>query len=380
MDVSRFHRAIEQISTDYTNNGVEVELASLAANLASLSSNPGNPGVSQSFKDHLNSFRKKLSESVLNHADSELLETLIGQGLTPFVGNGLFNSIRKILEDNQLTPNLAAIEMEKLRTATVEKLSLVTAIDIAFTKLGVDYYRLEDGETEMLVNLPMESETKTLEDLAKEMKDWHHICRAISETFDASQEPITIRTIGSGSILLYLAATGAFIYGVAKCLKGVNLILAEVIKMKGLYHQLVESNAPQAILDELDKHQTGKAKADLEQLAHNLVNEYYKGDDAGRKNELKTSLSISLQRLSRKLATGAKVNLRLAPPKQPKIEEGIDPTPEQKTTLQAIEQFKNVQLEIDSSTAALDYKVHAKDLIASLPAPNLQAATDKTDA
>ncbi len=65
MEVSRFHRAIEQIATDYKKNGVESELASLAANLASLSANPGNPGVSQSFKDQLNAFRDKLSASPL---------------------------------------------------------------------------------------------------------------------------------------------------------------------------------------------------------------------------------------------------------------------------------------------------------------------------
>lgn len=251
MEVSRFHRAIEQIANDYKKNGVESELASLAANLASLSANPGNPGVSQSFKDQLNAFREKLSASPLNQADSELLETITSHELTPFVGDGLFQSVKKILDDNQLTPNLAATEIEKLRAAVIEKLNIVVAIDKAFTELQVDYYKLDDGESEMLINLPMESETKTLEDLAKEVKDWHQICRAISETFDANQDPITIRTIGTGSILLYLAATGAFIYGVAKCLKGINSILAEVIKMKGLYNQLVESKAPKSVIDGL---------------------------------------------------------------------------------------------------------------------------------
>lgn len=373
MEVSRFHRAIEQIANDYKKNGVESELASLAANLASLSANPGNPGVSQSFKDQLNAFREKLSASPLNQADSELLETITSHELTPFVADGLFQSVKKILDDNQLTPNLAATEIEKLRAAVIEKLNIVVAIDKAFTELQVDYYKLDDGESEMLINLPMESETKTLEDLAKEVKDWHQICRAISETFDANQDPITIRTIGTGSILLYLAATGAFIYGVAKCLKGINSILAEVIKMKGLYNQLVESKAPKSVIDGLEQHQAGKAKADLERLAADLVDEYYKGDDPGRKNELKTSLSISLQRLSTKLATGAKVNLRIAPPKRPKIEDGIALSPEENRVLQTIEQFEKVQIEIDSSKAALDYNTHAPDLIASLPGPTSQA-------
>ncbi len=370
MDVSRFHRAIEQIAKDYINNGIEAELASLAANLASLSANPGNPTVSQTFKDQLNSFRAKLDQSALNQADSELLDTVTTHELTPFVGNGLFQAIKKVLDENQLTPNLAATEIEKLRAAAVAKMSVVTAIDKAFTDLQVEYFRLDEGESEMLVNLPMETETKTLEDLAKEVKDWHQICRSISETFDANQDAVTIRTIGSGSILLYLAAVPAFIYGVAKCLKGVNLILAEVIKMKGLYSQLVEAKVPQEVLSGFEQHHGDKAKIDLEKLASDLVDEHYKGDDSGRKNELKNSLSMSLQRLSQKLATGAKVNLRLAPPKKPKIENGENPTQEQDKILQTIVQFEKVQIEIDSSKAALDYKAHATDLIVALPGPS----------
>ena len=369
MELSRFHRAIEQIAKDYVANGVEVDLASLASNLASLSANPGNPGVSQTFKDQLNSFRAKLSKSGLNQADSELLETITTHGLTAFVGNGLFQAIKEVLDENQLTPNLAAAEIEKLRAATVAKMSVVTAIDKAFTDLQVDYYKLEDGESEMLINLPMETETKTLEDLSKEVKDWHQICRSISEAFDSNLTPVTIRTIGSGSILLYLAAVPAFIYGVAKCLKGVNLILAEVIKMKALYNQVVEAKSPQAVIDGLQQHHAGKAKTDLEQLASDLVDEHYKGTDAGRKNELKNSLSMSLQRLSQKLATGAKVNLRLAPPKRPKIENGEEPTEEQSETLKTIEQYEKVQIEIESSKVALDYKAHATELIAALPGP-----------
>lgn len=128
----------------------------------------------------------------------------------------MFRKTINLLEQNQLTPNLAASEIEKLRAETSKKLSMVIAIDTAFTELGVDYWMLDDNETEILINLPMVEETKTLGDLAKESKDWHQICRAIAETFDVEQSPVTIRSVASGSILLYLAASATFIYGIAK--------------------------------------------------------------------------------------------------------------------------------------------------------------------
>ena len=373
MDLSRFHGAIEHIATDYRKNGVDAELSALVANLASLAANPGNAQVSQTFKDQLDRFRVKLQHSSLNDAESELLETLQKQELTGFVGNGLFDKIKAVLNENQLTPNLASVDLEKLRIETSEKLNAVTAIDVSFTELGVDIWRLDEGSAEMLISLPIEEETKTLEDLAKEAKDWHRICEAISETFDVDRNRVTIRSVASGSVLLYLAAVPPFIYGVAKCLKGVNQILAEVIKMKMLFKQLVDSKLPEPILKDVETHNLGKAKIDLEQLASTLVEEHYKGSDVGRKNELKNSLSISLQRLSQKLAVGAKVNLRLTAPSKPKVPEGEEATDEQKAALQKVELFEKVQLEVDSSKSMLDYKDHVNELVAALPAPSQDA-------
>lgn len=372
MELSRFHAAIDQISKDYKSSKIESEFNALVANLNSLVSNPSNPQISQAFKDHLDAFKLTLEGSVLNTADGDLLDALKHLELSPHVGSELFLRIRRILEQNQLTPSLAATEIEKLRQETTDKLSLIVAVDQAFTKLGVEYRCLEEGQTEMLISLPIEEETKTLEDLAKEAKDWHRICDVVSETFDNERNRVTIRAVASGSILLYLAATLPFIFGVAKCLKGVNQILAEVIKMQSLCKQLIESKAPVSVLKDMDAHYANKAKTDLEELAVTLVDEYYKVNDQGRKNELKTSLSIALQRLSHKLATGAKVNLRLALPKKPKIEEGEQATESQVLEFERIEQFEKVQIEVNASQAAVDYASHATELMAALPAPSTE--------
>lgn len=369
MELSRFHSAVKQIAEDYRANAIESSLSSLAANLASLAANPGNASINQAFKDQLNSFRNTLNQSHLNVVDGELQETIVNYGLARFVGNGLFDAIKNVLDENQLTPSLASTEIDRVRTETAQKMGAITLVDSAFSEMNVEYWRLDSGQTEMLVNLPMDQETKTLEDLAKEAKDWHQICRAIAETFDVEQNRVTIRSIASGSILLYLAAVPAFIFGVAKSLKGVNQVLTEVIKMKGLYRQLVESNHPESILKGFEKFHEGKAKTDLSNLASTLVDEHYKGQDQGRKAELKNSLSISLQRLSQKLAVGTTISLRLAAPKKPKVLEGEEATPEQKSTLEKIELFEKVQIEVESSKAALDYRAHATELIAALPAP-----------
>lgn len=369
MELSRFYNAIAEISVDYKSGDIEKYFTDLVNNLNNLAANPGNPEISQAFKKQLDDFRSNLEVSTLNDAEGDLLQIVDDLSLHDYVGNGLYTRIRAALDDNQLTPNLAANAITSIKNDTIEKLSHILSISKAFSELKIAYSKLENGQTEMLISLPIVQETKTLEDLSKETKEWHRICDAISETFDPLRTRITIRTVASGSVLLYLAAVPTFIYGVAKCLKGVNLILAEVIKMQSLYKQLSDSKAPTALLQDLETHNSNKAKTDLEVLANTLVDEYYKGNDTSRKNELTTSLSFALQRLSHKLATGAKVSLRLSPPIKPKIEEGVEATKEQEAIIKDIEFYKKIQIEVNSSNAALDYTKHATELIDALPAP-----------
>jgi hypothetical protein len=369
MEISRFHSAIDQIANDYLGNKIDSEFTNLVNNLNTLVSNPGNVQISENFKNQLNAFRTSLIVSELNTAEGDLQQTLNDLKLKDHVGDGLYARIHIILEENQLTPNLAALEIEKLRVEISKKLNNIVKINNSFTDLQIEYSELQEGETEMLIRLPIEEETITLSEFSKETKEWYTICEAISETFDPQRTRVTIRTVGAGSVLFYLAATATFIYGVAKCLKAVNLVLAEVIRSKALYKELVQSSAPPSVLEPFQAHNLGKAKTDLSLISSNLVDEFYKGTDQARKHELKNSLSFALTKLSHKLATGSKISLRLSAPAAPNITEGEKPTAEQKTILNQIKEFEKAQVEVSSNLNMLDYQKHAADLVSALPPP-----------
>lgn len=370
MDVARFHAALNFISKRYKQDSVDEHFGQLISAIESMSANPSNADIARNFRAELDAFRAALLSSKVNTPPPDVRKVIEELGLDEFLGSQLYSKIQQALEDNQLTPSLASAQLSKLRTEVSKMLTLVVNTDAAFTTLQVPYFDYSDEDAEVEIELPIESETKTLDDLSKEAKDWHRIVDAICETFDEQHTRITIRTLSSGSWLLYLAATPAFIFGVAKCIKGVNLILAEAIKMKDLYAQLVLAKAPKKALTEIEKHNSTKVKTDLEELASQLVAEFYKGQDDGRKHELTNALSQALTRLSHKLANGSKISLRLTPPRAPKIEEGHDATAEQKAALQAIEQAETIQAVIDESEASLDYAAHKHDLNATLPAPN----------
>ena len=294
MDIAKFHAAINAITEDNKKNKIDEEFGSLIAKLDSMNANPTNIEVAKLFRDQLDTFKLTLRDSILNEMPAEFYSVASQLGLLDYIGKGLYERIRDSIEQNQLTPSLASAALTNLRVEASKKLSVVAFTASAFATLGVPFEDYSNENAEVTIELPIAAESKTLEDLAKEAKDWHRIVDVICEIFDNEHTRLTIRSLATGSWLFYLAATPCFIHGIAKCITGVNLILTELLKSKDLYSQLVAAKYPSEVLVATENHNSGKVKIDLDRLAASLVEEFYQGVDAGRKNELKTSLNIAL--------------------------------------------------------------------------------------
>ena len=139
--------------------------------------------------------------------------------------------------------------------------------------------------------------------------------------------------------------------------------------MKSLLKQLSETTTPASALEIIQAHNDTKAKTDLKALASTLVDEHYTGSDDGRRHELKNALSQALQTLSKKLASGAKVSLRLAAPKRPKTVEGESPSKADQATIKQIEELDRIQVAVNESKTLVDYQAHTSDLTRALQAP-----------
>lgn len=366
MDLARFHRSIHLIDIEITDVSIESKINLLIQDLNAISSNPTSNDLATVFKNHVDELRQLLNKCNSNQPDADLKKVIQDLELNELLGIPLAEKIISTIQENQLSPLLTATALGKLRDEITAKLDNISKLNDAFSQLDVEYFYLPEGQSEMAINLPIEECTKTLEDLAKEAKEWHQICQTISETFDIDRLPVTVRTVASGSWLLYLAGTPTFIYGVAKCLKHVNQVLAELIKMKELYSQLAQSSAPKEALEILEKHNDETIKKELDKLANDLINNNYKGEDDGRKNELRNALSFSLNKLSNKIVNGAKVQLKLEKPEKPEMTEGETPTEEKIDQMYAYEQALKIQSEIDEAQLQLDVDSNKEVLLAGL--------------
>lgn len=369
MDLGRFHYALDTVLKDWQATNALDQVQQVVNALSNLANNPTHPPYTDAYKQQLESARAALEASTLNHPQLEVAEFIKEFELENFIGERLFDSMIETIRANNLSPQNAIAALQQLLSGFAKKLSNMKAVNDAFTELEAPYDAERDGDSEIEIKIPVAEETKTLSDLAKEVKGWSQDLRTIAEVFDPDRTEPVVRVISTGSWQFYLASTPAVLFGIATCVRQLNGILAELVKTKKLLAELISTDAPKTVVGEYERHITELPTKQLDKLAESLVDQYYKGDDEGRKAELKNALKQALKRLSKRLAEGSKVSLRLTKPAAPKVANPDSPTPEERHLIEnanAIEESRQAVLREVEATQSIE---HDPSIVHALPAP-----------
>lgn len=334
MHLGRFHQTIDLLALDYQAIKADEKIQSIIDGLNNIVTTPSNTEIAQSFKTQLELCREALEKSKLNNPRPIQKTILISIGAEPLIGNELFKKILAAISNNQATPSLAIVELNSLLKNLTTYFTHIKSINRAFAALNVEYEDLEKGESEIGLLIPRIESESTLKALSKEINQWSLALSPIAEIFDNGARPIYVKSCATTDWMFYLSATPPILFGLSFCLKRVNIILKDLIESKKLIAELIKRDSSQEAISILERENDEKLQKKLQESSNQIVDEYYKPDDDGRKNELKTALSQSLQIIARKLSDGAKFELRLIPPE--KIEtvdpqQGTDEVDEVKT-------------------------------------------------
>lgn len=366
MNIGKFHYAIYQLVTDYREAKITENLEALTTSLQNVVSNPSNQDFAKTFKSCLDEFRLscKKYHSTLNDNEVENLTRVTN--IRDFVGNNLFEKVKTVIERDQLTATIALESLNKLKIQTISFFECLKSVDENFSTLKVLYDAPEPGEAEIKIHLPAKNGEKGLAELSLEAKEWNQIFSTISEVFDETHPSAKVKSIADGSWVIYLSSTPIVLWGIAVTIRRINSILTEIIKTKKLIDELRTLNVP---TKDAEEHQENILKDKFEKLATELVNEHYKGSDTGRKNELVIATTLALKSMSRKLASGSKVLLRLEPPEEPSVRDEENVTEEEKHQISIADQLNESLLKISEEIASTPALENIEDVVSLLPAP-----------
>lgn len=364
MHLGRFHKAVEQLESEYQSGNYAKLFDNLINSLSSVASQPGNPELATAYKQQLEFFRQALSTSDFNSPRPVLQTILASIAAEQYVGNRLFARIMAAISTNPATPSIAVQELQKLKEETANFYKNILAIHRAFSELEVEYESLDEGEGELGILIPRNANTATLSQISKEFKEWSKILSPLSEVFDPDAGPLQIKTCATTDWTVYLIASYPILKGVSLCLKEVNTILRELSETRELIERLAKrSKSPKAIED-LEEENKNKLGHEIRGLAEKVVDENYKMNDDARKNELKNAVDGALKLIVKKVSEGAKIELKYIAPQTPSVEDGEDGA-ESETSLTEQEALA---LQLDQEISLIDFsesKSHVQSLLAN---------------
>ena len=312
MNTERLHAIALEVKKDIEELQVLELLQQLVSHLQNIVNQPQQPTHQQALADVRKKLLNNLSKSRINDFSPAWIQALEEIGLYEYLGVNLSERINGIFSENQITPQVALQEIQKLHSKVNEILSNITHLINAFEYLNIGREVLEPGEGEVGILLPRDYLDNRFDKLAKEFKEINGILSILAEVGTGKIEHFEIRQLSTTDPLVTLGASLAALSTVAIAIKPIISAYKEILEVRILHAKLAEMKVKERLLKGIEEH----AEEIMEKTITTIRDELIKSSpitDEERKNELSNGLSIALRKLANRIDRGFNIEVRVEP-------------------------------------------------------------------
>ncbi|RUW99886.1 hypothetical protein EOA30_23055, partial [Mesorhizobium sp. M8A.F.Ca.ET.059.01.1.1] len=313
MNASRLREILEkalQIDLDLKLRKI---LNNVTTGLSDVVGSPSDSGHQQTFASAVDQLRTALSEAatLLSPAEVERLREL---GAADYFLPTMSEKIATWLAENPATPAVANEKLTELIGARnvfiTEAEQLVGHLD----HLDIKVQELEPGEAEIGFLLPRELFGNQFDRLIKELSVVNRIIGAFAEVATGSAETVEVRQISTSDPTFVLGLGLATIVAIGKSITWALDTWKRVDEIRRLKNEAAKVIALKgsAIEELFDKQIKDTVKEEIQKQVAAFLKESQA--DAGRKNELRTSLTWALESVLARVERGFAVEIRFLPP------------------------------------------------------------------
>lgn len=323
MNLGRFHAAIHVLRQEFEQDNLVKVLANLQSTLQGSISQP-DPQTALAFKDSYATLVTTLQNAKSIRAYPTRQKIFEEIGAAGYIGLGLANRIATIFSENQITPANALTELQALAKQANQFFQRVKVIDDAFTELKLERDELEPGQFEIGLSLPKLVTGSDIGSLENEFHEIDFVLKTLQEVVGAGAGSLSVKTISASEWQIYLEAVPTLAAGLAFAIERIVTLYKNNLEIKKLKKELEERKLPENVLKPLQDHIETTVKNEIRKIAEELVEQYYKNDDQGRKNELKNQTSQALRYLADRIDRGATIEVHAEPPEKPTDERAAE--------------------------------------------------------
>jgi hypothetical protein len=232
-------------------------------------------------------------------------------GAAPFFSGDLTGALRKAVNENAMTPAVAASSARQVRDDRQAFIQTLERLRDGLAGVGIEPDDLNDGEADISFLIPRELFDNQLNGLSKEFAVIDRIVRIFSEAATGRPEQATLKSLSTTDPVVTLGVTIATIAMIGRSITWLLETWKKTLEIRELRNKSKEiglTDKELKVFDDKIKGLVDKAVADrVSQVL--TVSEL----DSARKNELAKGLDWSLRSLLSRIERGMSVEIRMIP-------------------------------------------------------------------
>lgn len=324
MNAERLHAVTIALNEEMTKSGVTEKLQALIQSLSNVINQPVQPHQ-QNLANTLKAMYAAVQESPSDSFSPAWRQILIEIGGDEICGEMLKNTIEGIFARNQITPAVAMQELQELHKRIKGFKSALEQCTTAFRQFNIGDEKLSPGDCEIGVLIPRKSIDNRLIEFSNELKELGFILNTFAEVATGKKDELAIRTISSSDLLVHLSATAPYAACLAIAIERIVALYKQLLEIRKLHQELQKHGVPDGQITGIEDYANQLMGKGIDKVSVEIIDQFYKEKDKGRKNELTNAVRISLNRLANRIDRGFNVEVRVEPlvEIEPESEENI---------------------------------------------------------
>ena len=322
MNAERLHAIAAALRADLTNSDVQSQFQQLVSALQNQVNQPGDPTYQQQVSQHYAALRTALENAESNAFSPTWMQVLDEIGAGELLGEKLAQRIQEVFSRNQITPSVA---LQDLRLISDQLQALTAALDqllASFKQLVVGAEELPAGDCEVGILVPRAFVDNRLDKFSEELSELNQIFGVFSEVATGSRPGFEIRAISSSDLSIFLDAAPVVGACVAVAIERIIALYKQLLEIRKIQGELVKQGLEKENLKGIEKHANSVMDNGIDKVVKELLTEFHKVDDSGRKNELSIELKYALKKIANRVDRGFNIEVRMTEPEEVENEEG----------------------------------------------------------
>jgi hypothetical protein len=310
MNAERLHAIVATLLQELEETNYLEFLQQLSAGLTARVKSSNQPGPQQEVNTARANLNKALREAPSNNFSPAWNQALEEMGIADVVGESLLEGIETILTRNELTPKIAAREVETIlnRVWNFDRSVRKASVALNFFQIGSE--QLPPGEFEIGFLIPRGEVENGLEQLGREFVRLKKIVAPFSELAGEGRPEIEVRSISSSEFQVFLdsapATAALFTFALQQVLKVYQQILDIRVKRQELAEK---GDVPEDVLKPLVDHLSDRMKEAVKQITEEVIAKAQL-EDQDRLNELRSEVTRQLNALAERIDRGFDIEVR----------------------------------------------------------------------